>query len=107
MATLRSPGGCPWDLKQTHASLRGYLIEETYEAVDAIDRNDLDDLCGELGDVLLQCVFHAQLAAETKRFTIRDVVDRLTAKLIGRHPHVFTSSGRPLAPKARARRAAS
>lgn len=105
MALLRSPRGCPWDRRQTHATLRGYLIEETYEAVDAITRGDLDALAGELGDVLLQCVFHAQLASERRRFTMTDVIERLTHKLISRHPHVFTPAGRPLSARARARQA--
>src|SRR5687768_10942335 len=65
MATLRSPHGCPWDRKQTHASLRPFLLEETYEALEALDRGDIKALPGELGDVLFQCVFHAQIAAET------------------------------------------
>lgn len=106
MATLRSPDGCPWDLRQTHESLRSYLIEETYEAVDAIDRGDVNALRGELGDVLLQCVFHAQLATEEGRFTIADVVNDLTAKLVRRHPHVFTAAGKPLSARARRRQAA-
>ncbi len=104
MATLRSPTrGCAWDLKQTHESLRPYLIEETYEAVDAIDRGDRGALPGELGDVLLQCVFHAQLGAEAGRFDIGDVVEAITAKLIRRHPHVFTPDGTPLSAAARRR----
>src|SRR6187549_3561136 len=74
MAALRSPHGCPWDLKQTHESLRPYLLEETYEALDAIDRGDIQALRGELGDVLLQCVFHAQIAAEAGTFDITQVV---------------------------------
>ena len=105
MAVLRSPGGCPWDIKQTHATLRPYLIEETYEAIDAIDRNDIAALRGELGDVLLQCVFHAQIAAEAGRFTAADVADAIADKLIRRHPHVFRPDGRPLPPGARARAA--
>lgn len=96
MATLRSPHGCPWDRKQTHASLRPFLLEETYEALDALDRGDLDALPGELGDVLFQCVFHAQIAAESGRFDMADALSAITAKLIRRHPHVFTPSGRPL-----------
>src|SRR5438477_12940458 len=68
MDVLRSPRGCPWDREQTHRTLRAHLVEETYEALDAIDRGDLDDLAGELGDVLFQCVFHAQIAAEDGRF---------------------------------------
>ncbi len=98
MATLRSPNGCPWDRKQTHASLRPFLLEETYEALDALDRGDLDALPGELGDVLFQCVFHAQIAAEAGRFDMADALEAIRAKLIRRHPHVFTPSGRPLAP---------
>jgi ATP diphosphatase len=107
MADLRSPAGCAWDREQTHASLRGYLIEETYEALDAIDRGDLNSLRGELGDVLLQCVFHAQLASEAGNFTIGDVVSDLVAKLIRRHPHVFADDGHLLSPAARARQSAS
>jgi nucleoside triphosphate diphosphatase len=97
MNALRAPGGCPWDRKQTHASLAPFLLEETYEAIDAIDRRDLDALRGELGDVLFQCVFQSQVAAEDGRFEMADVVTAVTAKLIGRHPHVFAPSGRPLA----------
>jgi MazG family protein len=107
MALLRGPNGCAWDRKQTHESLRGYLIEETYEAVDAIDAGDLDELRGELGDVLLQCVFHAQLAAETGRFRIADVVNAITDKLIRRHPHIFAPDGRPLTARERSRYQAS
>ena len=103
MAVLRSPHGCPWDVKQTHASLRPFLIEEAYEAVDAIDRGALDALPGELGDVLLQCVFHAQIAADAGTFDITDVVDAIASKLIRRHPHVFTAEGRALSPAARKR----
>ncbi len=89
MRRLRAPGGCPWDAEQTHDSLKTYLIEEAHEAVDAIDRGDDDDLCDELGDVLLQVVFHCEIAAERGAFTIADVVENLTEKLIRRHPHVF------------------
>jgi MazG family protein len=96
MDTLRSRHGCPWDREQTHASLRPHLIEESYEAVDAIDHGDLAALSGELGDVLFQCVFHAQIAAEEGRFDLADSIDAITAKLIRRHPHVFTPAGRPL-----------
>jgi len=106
MAILRSPVGCPWDREQTHASLRRYLIEEAAEAADAIDRRDMPGLVDELGDVLLQCVFHAQLLAERDRFDAADVVEAISAKLIRRHPHVFTAAGRPLSAKARARRRA-
>src|SRR5262245_13134563 len=96
MDTLRSPRGCPWDREQTHVSLKPFLLEEAYEALEAIDRGAFADLCGELGDVLFQCVFHAQLAAENGRFDLADSIDAINAKLIRRHPHVFTSSGRPL-----------
>ena len=102
MDTLRSPRGCPWDREQTHETLRPFLLEETYEALDALDRGDMDALPGELGDVLFQCVFHSQLAAERGQFDLGDAIDHLSAKLIRRHPHVFTSSGRPL-PRRRAR----
>jgi MazG family protein len=91
MVRLRSPGGCPWDRKQNHRSLLPYLIEETYEVVDSIDRRNMNDLEEELGDLLLQIVFHAQLAAERKRFGIDGVIDRISRKLIARHPHVFKS----------------
>lgn len=97
MATLRSAHGCPWDRKQTHASLRPFLLEETYEALDALDRGDVKALPGELGDVLFQCVFHAQIAAEAGEFEMADALTAITAKLIRRHPHVFTASGRPIA----------
>ncbi len=97
MATLRSNRGCPWDREQTHASLRPFLLEETYEALEVLDRGDLDALPGELGDVMFQCVFHAQIAAETGGFEMADALEAIVAKLVRRHPHVFTSSGRPLA----------
>lgn len=103
MATLRGPDGCAWDRKQTHESLRGYLIEETYEAVEAIDAGNLDGLKGELGDVLLQCVFHAQLARESGRFDMEAVVTTISEKLIRRHPHIFASDGRRLTKRERAR----
>ncbi|GGJ08931.1 nucleoside triphosphate pyrophosphohydrolase [Alicyclobacillus cellulosilyticus] len=86
---LRAPDGCPWDRKQTHQSLRPFVIEEAYEVADAIDRDNPDALAGELGDLLLQVLLHAQIAAETGDFTIRDVWERLADKLIRRHPHVF------------------
>lgn len=89
MRRLRAPDGCPWDRAQTHESLRKWLIEETYEAVEAIDRQDLEGLCEELGDVLLQIVFHAQLASEEGDFDIEDVVGCIVEKLVRRHPHVF------------------
>jgi tetrapyrrole methylase family protein/MazG family protein len=87
MARLRR--SCPWDREQTHASLVRYLVEETYEVVDAIESNDVDALCEELGDLLFQIVFHSQLATETGKFSIADVVDSLSNKMIRRHPHVF------------------
>ncbi len=89
MARLRSPEGCPWDRQQTHDSLKRYLLEESYELLDAIDAGDDTALVEELGDVLLQVVFHAQIAAETGRFSMADVIDVLVRKLIRRHPHVF------------------
>ena len=101
MATLRSPQGCPWDRKQTHESLRPFLVEEAYELIDAIDKGRIDELPGELGDVLFQCVFHAQLAVEAGRFDIVDAVNAIADKLIRRHPHVFTKAGKPLGAKGR------
>ncbi len=89
MATLRGPEGCPWDRQQTHASLRPYLVEEAYEVLEALDTDDPGRLREELGDLLLQVVFHAQIAAEGGRFTIEDVVADLHDKLVRRHPHVF------------------
>lgn len=87
MARLRM--GCPWDREQTHRTLVPYLIEETYEVVEAIEADDLDALCEELGDLLLQIVFHSQLATETGKFSVADVVDALSNKMVRRHPHVF------------------
>jgi tetrapyrrole methylase family protein/MazG family protein len=90
MARLRDPeSGCPWDRKQTHASLRRYLLEEAYEAAEAIDDGDPEALCEELGDVLLQVVFHGQLAAETGDFDTGDICEAICTKLIRRHPHIF------------------
>lgn len=89
MATLRGPQGCPWDRAQTHQSLRPYLLEEAYEVLEAIDAQDPDRLREELGDLLLQVVFHAQIAAERGAFTVHDVVASLHDKLVRRHPHVF------------------
>jgi nucleoside triphosphate diphosphatase len=90
MATLRTPGsGCPWDLEQSFASIAPYTIEEAYEVADAIARGDLDDLCDELGDLLLQVVFHARMAEEQHAFSFGDVVAAITLKMIRRHPHVF------------------
>jgi tetrapyrrole methylase family protein/MazG family protein len=87
MARLRL--GCPWDREQTHRTLVPYLIEETYEVVEAIENGDLDSLCEELGDLLLQIVFHAQVATETGKFSVADVVNALSNKMVRRHPHVF------------------
>lgn len=95
MATLRSPGGCPWDLEQDHHTLKKYLIEEAYEVLDAIDQGDDEALIEELGDVLLQVVFHSQIASETGRFGIDDVIQAITEKLIRRHPHVFGGAEAP------------
>ena len=89
MAHLRGPNGCPWDREQTHASLRQHLLEEAHEVLECIDESRFDDLPGELGDLLLQVIFHAQMASEAKRFTIEDVVDAISDKLVRRHPHVF------------------
>ncbi len=89
MARLRAPGGCPWDREQTHESLRPYLIEEAYEVVDAIEHADSDELRDELGDLLLQVVFHAEIAAEAGRFHLADVARAIADKLERRHPHVF------------------
>ncbi len=89
MARLRAPGGCPWDAEQTHESLKSSLLEESYEVLDAIDRKDMDALCEELGDLLLQVVFHAQIEQEVSSFTLRDVATGIVNKLIYRHPHVF------------------
>ena len=90
MARLRDPdSGCPWDLKQSFATIAPYTIEEAYEVADAIAREDLDGLKDELGDLLLQVVYHAQMATEDDRFAFVDVVDAITAKMIRRHPHIF------------------
>lgn len=89
MARLRAPGGCPWDRTQTHESLKPYLIEETYEALDTIDRGDFPKLTEELGDVLLQVLFHSQIGTEAGTFTMEDVLEQLADKLVRRHPHVF------------------
>jgi len=89
MATLRSEKGCPWDREQTHESLRPYLIEESYEVLEAIDHKDYQALKEELGDLLLQVIFHAQIAKEEGRFDIKEVIEIITEKLLRRHPHVF------------------
>ena len=89
MARLRAPGGCPWDIEQTHESLRRYIVEEVYEVLEAIDEQNPEHLCEELGDLLLQIVFHARLAEDSGCFSMQDVVDTVTEKLIRRHPHVF------------------
>lgn len=89
MAALRAPNGCPWDRKQTHESLKPYLLEETYEVLESIDHADQAKLPEELGDVLLQILFHSQIASEAGHFSIDDVLDALADKLIRRHPHVF------------------
>ena len=89
MARLRGPGGCPWDHEQTHRTLARHLLEETHEVLDAIDADDPDRLRDELGDVLLQVVFHAQMAAEEGTFDVDDVAQGIVQKLIRRHPHVF------------------
>lgn len=92
MTILRMPGGCPWDIEQTHESIRNNFIEEVYEAVEAIDAGDSSMLREELGDVLLQVVFHARISEEAGDFTYSDVADEVCRKLIVRHPHVFGTS---------------
>ena len=89
MARLRAPGGCPWDREQTFDSIKPYTLEETYEVLEAIDHRDWDELVGELGDLLLQVLFYAEMAKEEGRFSIDDVLERLSNKLVARHPHVF------------------
>src|SRR5512146_3433551 len=89
MARLRAPGGCPWDREQTFDSIKPYTLEEAYEVLEAIDSRDWPELTGELGDLLLQVLFYAEMAKEEQRFTIDDVLDRLSNKLVDRHPHVF------------------
>ncbi len=90
-ARLRAPNGCPWDREQTHDSLRTYLVEETYEVLDALDSGDPRKFADELGDLLLQIVFHSELAAEAGKFDIADVIERIYTKMVRRHPHVFGS----------------
>lgn len=89
MARLRAPGGCPWDAEQTHQSLAVHLLEEAYETLDAIDSGSMVDLREELGDLLLQVIFHSEIAGESGHFDAADVIDDLVTKLIDRHPHVF------------------
>lgn len=95
MAALRGEHGCPWDREQDHRTLKEYLIEEAYEVLDAIDAEDDANLVEELGDVLLQVVFHSQIASEERRFTVDDVVAAITKKLVDRHPHVFGDEHAP------------
>lgn len=93
MAALRNPEtGCPWDVEQDFESIKPYTLEEAYEVADAIERKDMDDLCDELGDLLLQVVFHARMAEEAGEFSFGDVVEAITRKMIRRHPHVFARS---------------
>jgi MazG family protein len=89
MERLRAPGGCPWDREQTFDSIKPYTLEETYEVLEAIDKRDWEELPGELGDLLLQVLFYSEMAKERGSFSIDDVLDRLSSKLVGRHPHVF------------------
>src|SRR5882762_10613298 len=89
VARLRAPGGCPWDREQTHESLRPYLLEETYELLEAIDAGDDAKIMEELGDLLLQVAMHAEIAAEQSRFTAAQVSEAVAAKMVARHPHVF------------------
>ena len=99
MARLRTPGsGCPWDLEQDFSTIAPYTIEEAYEVADAIARNDLDDLRDELGDLLLQVVFHSRMAEEQGAFAFGDVVEAITRKMIRRHPHVFADANGKLTP---------
>ena len=99
MAKLRTPGsGCPWDLEQNFSTIAPYTIEEAYEVADAVTRGDLDDLRDELGDLLLQVVFHARMAEEQNAFAFGDVVESITEKMIRRHPHVFADKGGRLTP---------
>src|SRR6201986_660974 len=100
MARLRTPvTGCPWDLEQNFATIAPYAVEEAYEVADAIARGDLDDLSGELGDLLLQVVFHARMAEEQGAFAFGDVVEAITRKMIRRHPHVFANQNGVITPE--------
>ena len=89
IARLRAPGGCPWDQKQTHSSLKEYLLQESYEVLEALDENDRSKLCTELGDLQLQIILHTQIASENSEFKLADVLEGINTKLIRRHPHVF------------------
>lgn len=89
MARLRGEHGCPWDKQQTHETLKPYLVEEAYEVMDAVDRGDMEALCEELGDVVLQAVYHAEIASENGEFDMNDVIRKISEKMIRRHPHVF------------------
>jgi tetrapyrrole methylase family protein/MazG family protein len=89
ISRLRAPGGCPWDREQTHESLKPMMLEEAYEVVEAIDEGDDEEFKGELGDLLLQVVFHSQIATEENRFTVAEVIERISSKMVRRHPHVF------------------
>src|SRR5205814_6934406 len=93
MARLRAPDGCPWDREQTLASLRAFLLEETHEVLDAIDRGDVDALRGEIGDLIFEGVFLAQICADEGQFTVADSLRAIAAKLIRRHPHIFDPTG--------------
>lgn len=92
VSMLRGPNGCPWDKEQDHSSLKRYLINESYELIDAIDSGDPDAICEELGDVLLQVILHAQIASENNQFNIEDVAKKISEKIIYRHPHVFADT---------------
>ncbi|MCU1284512.1 MAG: MazG family protein [Acidobacteriales bacterium] len=98
MAKLRAPGGCPWDREQTFDTIKPYTLEETYEVIEAIENRDWNELPGELGDLLLQVLFYSEMAKEDSKFSIDDVLDRLSNKLVSRHPHVF-GDGKANTPK--------
>ncbi len=99
VSVLRSPEGCSWDMAQTHESMKKCLVDETNEVLTAIDNGDFENLCEELGDVLLQVLLHAEIAKENGKFTFEDVVQKLSEKLIRRHPHVFGDVKRPETPE--------
>src|SRR5438094_4865583 len=92
MARLRAPGGCPWDREQTFDTIKPYLLEETYEVLDAIDARDWKELAEELGDLLLQVVFFSQMAAEAGHFDITHALEAINSKMVRRHPHVFSDA---------------